>query len=164
MKAARQRRITQLIERQPVTSQNQLVKLLRAAGYDATQATVSRDLEDLGAIKVRRDGKVAYALAGQASQATGGGSLRKSFMESVLDLKIGGQVLVIKTPPGHAGMVASALDRTGTAGIEGTVAGDDTILVVLGQGVAASRVERKLRALIETLPGINSARADGGAA
>ncbi len=164
MKSVRQRKIAQLVKQQPVTSQNELVRLLRAAGHDATQATVSRDLEDLGAIKVRREGKVAYALPDQAQQAPAGESLRKIFEESVLELKTGGAVLVIKTPPGHAGMVASALDRTETDGIEGTVAGDDTILVVLGQGVVASRVERKLRGLIEGMPAIRSARAGGGVA
>lgn len=164
MKGARQRKIAQVIRHQPVTSQNELVKLLRAAGYDATQATVSRDLEDLGAIKARREGKVAYALPEQGPPPPAGESLRKIFEESVLELKTGGPVLVIKTPPGHAGMVASALDRTQTDGIEGTVAGDDTILVVLGHGVVASRIEKKLRGLIEGVTPIRSARAGGGAA
>lgn len=164
MKNRRQRKIAQLVRQQPVTSQNELVRLLRAAGHDATQATVSRDLEDLGAIKVRRDGRVAYALPDQRPQAPAGEALGKIFEDSVLELKIGGPVLVIKTPPGHAGMVASALDRTETDGIEGTVAGDDTILVVLGQGVVASKIEKTLRGLVEGVPAMRSARAGGGAA
>lgn len=154
MKAGRQRRIVQLIRHQAVTSQNQLVKLLRAAGYPATQATVSRDLDELGAVKVRREGKVAYALPSESVQAPVGDALRRMLAESVVDLESTGNVLVVKTPPGHAGMVASAIDRAEVEGIAGTVAGDDTILIVCKQGVLPRRVERKLRGLAEMIEGI----------
>jgi transcriptional regulator of arginine metabolism len=154
MKAGRQRRIVQLIRRQPVTSQNQLVKLLRSAGLPATQATVSRDLDELGAVKVRREGKVAYALPSEEVRAPVGDSLRRVLSESVLELESTGNLLVVKTPPGHAHMVASAIDRSEIDGVAGTVAGDDTILVVCKQGVLPRRVERKLRQLAEMIEGL----------
>ncbi|MGH2704023.1 MAG: arginine repressor [Actinomycetota bacterium] len=152
MKAQRQRRIARLIRQEPVTSQNQLVKLLRAGGLRATQATVSRDLDELGAVKVRRDGKVAYALPAETAQAPLGDALRRMLAESVLGLESSGNLLVIRTPPGHASMVAVVIDRSGLEGVAGTVAGDDTILVVCRQGVLARRVERRMRALADMLP------------
>lgn len=154
MKAQRQRRIVQYIRGQPVTSQTQLVKLLRAAGHAATQATVSRDLDELGAVKVRREGKVVYALPPETASAPVGDALRRMLAESVVDLEPTGNLLVVKTPPGHAGMVASAIDRAEIEGIAGTIAGDDTIVVVCKQGVLARRVERKLRSLAEMIEGM----------
>lgn len=151
MKTGRQRRIVQLIRRQPITSQMELVKLLRAAGFPATQATVSRDLDELGAVKVRRDGKIAYALP-QDAGAPVGDALRRTLAEAVLSLESTGNLLVVKTPPGHAGVVASAIDRGEIDGVAGTIAGDDTVLVVAKQGVLPRRVERRLRALAEMFP------------
>lgn len=155
MKATRQRKIVQLIRERPVTSQEQLVKLLRTAGYSSTQATVSRDLDELGAVKVRRGGKVAYALPSDAA-APVGDVLTRMLSESVVSLESSGNLLVVKTPPGHAGMVAGALDRGSIEGVAGTVAGDDTVLVVCKQGVLSRRVERRLRSMVETLPGLTA--------
>ncbi|MGH2812437.1 MAG: arginine repressor [Actinomycetota bacterium] len=152
MKAQRQRRIVRLIREQLVTSQHQLVRLLRGSGFAATQATVSRDLDELGAVKIRRDGKVAYAMPAEASEAPVGDTLRRMLAESVVGLESSANLIVVRTPPGHAGMVASALDRAGVEGVAGTVAGDDTIVVVCKQGVLARRVERRLRAMAEMLP------------
>ena len=149
MKSQRQRRIIQLLRQQPVTSQSQLVKLLRAAGHASTQATVSRDLDELGAVKVRRNGKVAYALPTDETQAPIGDALRRILTEFVLEMESTGNLVVIKTPPGHAGMVASAIDRSVIEGVAGTVAGDDTIFVACKQGVLPRRVERRLKALME---------------
>lgn len=143
-----------MIREQPVTSQTQLVKLLRSGGFEATQATVSRDLEELGAVKGRREGKVVYVLPEAAAGAPAPEALRRLLESSVLEIETSGNLLVIKTPPGHAGMVASALDRSGVEGISGTVAGDDTIIAVCKQGVLPRRIEKKLRSLIESIPGV----------
>lgn len=151
LKSQRQRRIVHLVRESPITSQMQLVKLLRSAGFAATQATVSRDLDELGAVKVRRDGKVAYALPSEAAQAPVGDALRRLLAESVLNLESSGNLIVVKTPPGHAHMVASALDRAALEGVAGTVAGDDTIIVVCKQNVLPRRVEKRLRGLAEML-------------
>lgn len=155
MKAGRQRQIVRLIREKPVTSQTQLVKILRASGYQATQATVSRDLDELGAVKVRRDGKVAYALPGESVTVPAGDAFGRMFSESILDLESTGNMVVVKTPPGHAGMVGGALDRIGIDGVAGTIAGDDTILVVCKAGVLPRKVEKRLRSLVEALPGVD---------
>jgi transcriptional regulator of arginine metabolism len=152
MKAGRQRKIVGVLREMPVTSQIQLVKILRSAGYPATQATVSRDLDELGAVKVRRDGKVAYALPGDSATVPAGDAYGRMFSESILDLEPTGNLVVVKTPPGHAGMVGGALDRIGIQGVAGTVAGDDTIIVICKQGVLPRKVERRLRSLVEALP------------
>lgn len=157
MKAGRQRRIVGLIRQMPVTSQTQLVKMLRGSGFPVTQATVSRDLDELGAVKVRREGKVVYSLPSESASVPAGDAVSRMFSESVLGLEPSGNLVVLKTPPGHAGMVASAIDRLGIEGLAGTVAGDDTILVVCKQGVMARKVERRLRAMVESLPGAGPA-------
>lgn len=154
MKSARQRRIIQLVRQRPVTSQNQMVKLLRALGCPATQATVSRDLDELGAVKVRREGKVAYALPSETPAAPVGDALRRMLSESVVGLESTGNLLLVKTPPGHAGMVAGAMDRAAIEGVAGTVAGDDTILIICKQGMPPKRVERRLRSMVGALPGL----------
>jgi transcriptional regulator of arginine metabolism len=138
-KTQRQRLIASLVEEQPVTSQNQLVSLLTAAGQTATQATVSRDLEELGAVKVRRDGRVVYTVPLSSAAGVPPGS--------VTEVEAAGNLVVVHTPPGHAGMVASAIDRATLNGVAGTVAGDDTILVVCRQGTPARGVELRLRRL-----------------
>lgn len=135
-----------------MTSQMQLVKLLRAIGVPATQATVSRDLEDLGAVKVRREGKVTYALPTETKGAPMGDALRLILAESVLDLESSGNLVLVKTPPGFAGMVAEGIDKGDLEGIAGTVAGDNTVIVVCKQGVLPRRVEKRLRDLAGMLP------------
>lgn len=164
MKSMRQRRIVQLIRDVPVTSQNQLVRLLRNAGTPATQATVSRDLDELGAVKVRREGKVTYALPAQAPDVPSSDALIRMLSESVVGLQSSGNLLLIKTPPGHAGMVAGALDRGNVEEVAGTVAGDDTVLVVCKQGVPPRRVERRLRSMVDSIPGIGPAEPRNGRA
>jgi transcriptional regulator of arginine metabolism len=151
MKAERQRRIARLLAQRAVTSQQELVELLAAAGQPATQATVSRDLEELGAYKVRRNGHVVYALPAGTTPGSvpgpGGESLRRLLAGSVGDVETSGNIVVVHTPPGYAGMVASAVDRAGMDGVAGTVAGDDTILVVCRPGVPGRTVELRLRQL-----------------
>ncbi|HEY8200995.1 MAG TPA: arginine repressor [Actinomycetota bacterium] len=144
VKAARQRRIVRLLEERRVASQNELARLLRAAGYRATQATVSRDLEELGVVKIRRDGQIAYALASAGLPADG---LSLVLTASVLAIETSGNLIVVHTPPGHAQMVAGALDRSALEGVAGTVAGDDTILVVVRQDVWPREIEQRLRSL-----------------
>jgi transcriptional regulator of arginine metabolism len=150
-KAERQRRIARLLAERTVTSQKELVGLLASTGQPATQATVSRDLEELGAYKMRRNGHVVYALpAGTVPGSVpgpGGDSLRRLLADSVGDVETSGNLIIVHTPPGFAGMVASAIDRAGMDGVAGTVAGDDTILVVCRQDVPARTVELGLRRL-----------------
>ncbi len=132
-KTQRQHLVAKLIEAQPVPNQAALVELLAAEGAIATQATVSRDLEDLGAIKVRvPGGDTAYAIpALPKQQLAPEDHLRRVFGDWVVEVAHSDNLVVVRTPPGSAHVVASALDRSGMPHILGTVAGDDTILVVV---------------------------------
>ena len=140
-KNQRQHRVTKLLESQPVTSQAQLVALLGDQGIEATQTTVSRDLDDLGAVKVRLPGgETAYALPElPAHQIAPEDHLRRVLGEWVVEVAHSGNLVVLRTPPGSAHVVGSALDRSGLEGVVGTVAGDDTVLVVVDELVRRRR-------------------------
>ena len=148
-KNQRQHRIGQILESEAVTSQAQLVDLLAAAGVDATQATVSRDLEDLGAVKVRTGGgESVYAVPElPKDRVAPGDHLRRVLGEWVVEVASSANLVVVRTPPGSAHVVASALDRAGLPGIIGTVAGDDTLLVIAETSAAGNRVGASLREL-----------------
>lgn len=148
-KPQRQHRISRLLEEQAVSSQAQLVELLAANGVVATQATVSRDLEDLGAVKVRiPGGTMAYAIPEHAKEASAPDDhLRRVMGEFVVDVAHSGGLVVLRTPPGSAHVVASAIDRSGLRDLLGTVAGDDTILVVCAEGAESTTVAADLAEL-----------------
>ena len=131
-KAQRQHRISELLARDQVGSQAQLVDLLEQTGVQVNQATVSRDLEELGAIKVRvPGGDTAYAIPElPRSQVAPVDHLRRVLSDWVVEVDRSGDLVVVSTPPGSAHVVASAIDRNGLDGVLGTVAGDDTILVI----------------------------------
>lgn len=148
-KPQRQHRISRLLEEQAVSSQAQLVELLAANGIVATQATVSRDLEDLGAVKVRiPGGTMAYAIPEHAKEASAPDDhLRRVMGEFVVDVAHSGSLVVLRTPPGSAHVVASALDRSGIREMLGTVAGDDTLLVICAEGADGTTVAAELAGL-----------------
>ncbi len=131
-KAQRQHRIVELLARERVGSQALLVELLGATGVQVNQATVSRDLEELGAIKVRvPGGDTVYAIPElPRSQVAPVEHLRRVLSDWVVEAERSGDLVVVGTPPGSAHVVASAIDRNGFEGVLGTVAGDDTILVI----------------------------------
>jgi transcriptional regulator of arginine metabolism len=145
-KHQRQHRITRLLESQVVSSQAQLVALLGEQGIEATQTTVSRDLEDLGALKVRLPGgEGAYALPELPTQQIAPEDhLRRVLGEWVVEVASSANLVVLRTPPGSAHVVGSALDRSGLDGIVGTVAGDDTVLVVVDEQQSGSTVAESL--------------------
>ena len=148
-KPQRQHRIAKLLEAHGVTSQQQLVELLSNDGIVATQATVSRDLEDMGAVKVRvPGGELVYAIPELPSdQVAPEEHLRRVMGEWVVDVAQSVNLVVLRTPPGSAHVVASALDRAGLEGVLGTVAGDDTILVVANERIGGKSVANTLRQL-----------------
>jgi len=148
-KSQRQHRIAQLLSRQAVASQQVLVDLLAAEGIEATQTTVSRDLEELGAHKVRLPGgESAYALPDlPAQQLAPLDHLRRVLGEWAVELTTSQNLVVVRTPPGCAHVVASALDRSGLDAIAGTVAGDDTLLVVVSEGHRSRDVATHLASL-----------------
>jgi transcriptional regulator of arginine metabolism len=145
-KPQRQHRVARLLSDHDVTSQGRLVELLAAEGVAATQATVSRDLEDLGAIKVRgRGGETVYAIPELPSeQRAPEDHLRRVFSEWVVEVAYSANLVVLRTPPGSAHVVGSALDRSGLPDVIGTVAGDDTLVVVVAEGTTGAAMARQL--------------------
>ena len=145
-KVQRQQAIARLIEQTAVTNQPQLVELLAEAGIAATQATVSRDLDDLGAIKVRvPGGATVYAVPEFVPERVAPlDQLRRVMGEWVAEVTHSGNLVVVRTPPGCAHVVASALDRSGLDGLLGTVAGDDTMLCVATEAVGGANLATSL--------------------
>jgi transcriptional regulator of arginine metabolism len=156
-KAQRQHRLAQIIERHQVASQAVLVELLAQQGVRATQATVSRDLEELGAVKVRAgSGEAVYAIPElPGKRVSPDDHLRRVLGDWAVEVAASANLVVVRTPPGSAHVVASALDRSGLEEIVGTVAGDDTVLVVADERSGGAKLARKLA----SLAGLSSARA-----
>ena len=148
-KSQRQHRIAKLLGDHAVTSQGQLVDLLADDGVTATQATVSRDLEDMGAVKVRvPGGETVYAVPElPKDQVAPEDHLRRVMGEWVVEVAQSQNLVVLRTPPGSAHVVASALDRAGVDGVLGTVAGDDTLIVVASERAGGAKVAKRLSAL-----------------
>ncbi len=136
----RRRLLADLVARYEVASQAELVALLARAGVEATQATVSRDLEELGIGKQRgADGRLAYALPEP-------GGLAQVLRQFAVDVAASGNLAVVRTPPGAAAAVASAIDGADLDGVLATVQGDDTLLVVAEEGTSGHEVAAVLRA------------------
>lgn len=148
-KARRQHLISKLLADHAVASQPRLVELLRDEGVVATQATVSRDLDELGAVKVRAPGgESVYAIPEHpADRIAPEDHLRRVLADWAADIGASQNLVVVRTPPGSAHVVASALDRAGLDGMLGTVAGDDTVIIVAAEGVAGSGLADRLRDL-----------------
>lgn len=134
-KTQRQRMIADWLREHRVGSQEELVARLSMAGIPATQATVSRDLIDLGAVKLKRDGTIRYVMPDALGPNHAADKLDRLLSEWVDAIITAGPLLVLRTPPGSANLVANALDAAGLEEIAGTIAGDDTIFVALADGV-----------------------------
>jgi transcriptional regulator of arginine metabolism len=148
-KPQRQHRVARILEQHPVSSQSQVVELLAAEGVVATQATVSRDLEDLGAVKARLPGgDLVYVIPEDArNRPAPEEHLRRVLGEWVVEVSQSLNLVVMRTPPGSALVVGSAIDRAGLAEVLGTVAGDDTVLVIATERAGGEAVARRLSAL-----------------
>jgi transcriptional regulator of arginine metabolism len=148
-KTQRQHRVIQILEHHAVASQTQLVQLLADTGVDATQATVSRDLEEIGAVKVRAaGGESIYAVPELPKDRVAPEEhLRRVLGDWVVEVAASANLVVVRTPPGSAHVVASALDRASLPDIVGTVAGDDTIMVVASENVGGAKLARRLNGL-----------------
>jgi transcriptional regulator of arginine metabolism len=146
-KAARHARIVGLIRERSVHSQTELADLLVADGIQVTQATLSRDLEELGAVKVGgaylipEDGNRPLRQAEQAPAR-----LVRLLRELLTGVESSGNLVVLRTPPGAAQFLASALDRSGLPDLIGTIAGDDTILVVSREATGGAALAAKFTA------------------
>ncbi len=157
-KAARQSRIAAALAATAVRSQAQLARLLAAEGVEVAQATLSRDLEEMGAVKVRRAGVgMVYAVGDEApgpvlralTEAT---EVRVSRLaaELLVSVEASANLVVARTPPGGAHLLASAIDRAALSDVLGTVAGDDTVLLVTRDPKGGARVADRLRHMAGT--------------
>ncbi len=155
-KAARQQLIIELIRTETIRSQTELAGLLTGRGFSVTQATLSRDLVDLGAVKVRTAKGSVYAVPGeggdrslQSAQATDllDAKLQRLLEELLVTATSSGQFVVLRTPPGAAQYLASALDRSVIPEVLGTIAGDDTVLVIAAESTSGEALAEKLHEL-----------------
>jgi transcriptional regulator of arginine metabolism len=155
-RSARQARIAELIASQPVTSQTQLAALLADSGVEVTQATLSRDLEELGAVKLRgADGAPAsYVLPPEnaplrpaMSAEAAPSRLTRLLGELLTGADGSANLAVLRTPPGGAQFLASALDKVALPDVLGTIAGDDTVLVVSREPAGGPELAARFRAL-----------------
>jgi transcriptional regulator of arginine metabolism len=147
-KSQRQLMIADWLRDHRVGSQEEVVARLSLAGITATQATVSRDLLELGAVKLKREGSIRYVMPDQVEPGHAAAKLDRLLAEWVDAIILAGNLLVLKTPPGSANLVANALDAAGLEEVAGTLAGDDTIFVALAEGVnphAAARLLQQRR-------------------
>ncbi len=148
-KTQRQHRIAQILENQVVSTGAQLVTVLNREGIQATQATVTRDLQELGVVKTR-DADGVRRLTLPASPNLGPAPLdhlRRMMGEWAVGIESAGHLVVVRTPPGCAHVVASALDRGAVPGVLGTVAGDDTILVIATEEKGGVKLANELRVM-----------------
>ena len=143
--SARRAKAIALIKSGAVHSQSDLVVLLKKAGYKVTQATASRDLEEIGAVRARnRDGESTY----QIGESTDSAIVRSTPLPSKLILSVdhSANLAVIHTPPGAAQFLASSLDHAGLTGVIGTIAGDDTIILVSKKATGGAQLAKELLA------------------
>jgi transcriptional regulator of arginine metabolism len=146
MKKARQSVILEIIAEQDVETQGQLLDALRERGVDSTQATISRDIRELRLVKeISSDGKYRYIPAGQGEAFDASQRLMEIFREGCIGFDHAMHTVVIKTLPGLASAVCGAVDAMYDDNILGTVAGDDTGILVMRNSAAAERLCAQLR-------------------
>jgi transcriptional regulator of arginine metabolism len=144
-KARRQGAIVRLVREQRISTQEELVNALREAGHEVVQTTVSRDVHELGLRKVRGpDGGLVYAPEGAPDEDRLRG-LGPALRRWALSVEASGNIVVVTTPRGYAAAVAYALDDSGHPGIAGTIAGENTVLVVSREGTAGTALCDELR-------------------
>jgi transcriptional regulator of arginine metabolism len=143
LKERRQRAIADLIRSSALSSQEELSDRLGSLGFAATQATISRDLEQIGAIKLRQEGQLSYALP-QSPRNGASPRVAAVFRDWVQSVEAAANLVVIKTPPGSAHLVGVALDSSNLAEIVGTICGDDTIFVACRSATEAQALSSKL--------------------
>ncbi len=145
LKERRQRAIVDLIRSQTLANQEELADRLGSLGYAVTQATISRDLEQIGAVKVRRAGQLSYALPDQV-QGAPAPRLAAVFRDWVRSIDIAANLVVVKTPPGSAHLVGVVLDGSDIDEIVGTICGDDTIFVATRSAADATTLAARFEA------------------
>ena len=150
MKQLRQQQIRDLLEQHPVRTQHELAAALRERGFRATQATISRDVSELGLVKVSRAGVQAYALPRiEEMEISGEERLGKLLHDLPVEIRQAGLLLVIRAVPGSAHAIAAALDRAHWQEVVGSIAGDDTLFVAFADRSSLQRIRKRLLRLAE---------------
>lgn len=151
MKQLRQRAIRDLVEQRPIRTQQELAAALRDRGFRTTQATISRDVAELGLVKAGRGGTQAYALPPRLREADASGEerVKRLLHDMPVEIREAGNMLVLRTLPGSAHPLAAALDRARWPEVVGSIAGDDTVFVAFSDRPALARVKHRLEQLAE---------------
>jgi transcriptional regulator of arginine metabolism len=144
MRTDRRRDLFRILHDGHVSSQKEIVRALRSAGHVVTQATVSRDLREIGATKIKLGDEFVYRLSDDIPRLTSGDlmarNLTRTLEEFAVDIRTSSSLVVVLTAPGHAAAVARAIDLSGLPDVVGTVAGDDTIFVATPSPAVADRL------------------------
>ena len=155
-RAGRRQLVLDILGRQSVRSQGELLEILSRNGFDVAQATLSRDLVELGAVKVREGKTLVYAVPGQGGDRTArvapgldevSSRLRRQCEELLVTARASANLVVVRTPSGAANYLASALDHANEPDILGTIAGDDTIMIITGGALQSRALVTRLLAL-----------------
>ena len=148
-KFERQGAIMRLVQERPLSTQTEVAQALRSEGFEVVQTTVSRDIAEVGLVKVRdAEGRLVYALPG-AGDLSRLEQLGAAMRRWTLDLTSTGNLVVVHTPSGYANALARALDEARLPDVAGTVAGDDTIFVAAAEGVSGGELAAQLRHHLE---------------
>ena len=151
MKQLRQRAIRDLVALRPIRTQQELAAALRERGFRTTQATISRDVAELGLVKATREGTQAYALPRRLVEAETSGEdrLRALLRDLPIELGEAGLLLIVRTLPGSAHAIAAALDRARWPEVAGSIAGDDTVFVACVDRASLQRIKRRIGGIVE---------------
>ena len=152
LKDRRQRAIANLIRSSAPSSQEDLAARLAELGHVVTQATISRDLEQIGAVKVRRSGQLSYALPDQVAAGSTEPRLAAVLRDWARSIDVAGNLVIIKSPPGSAHLIGVALDQSDLPAIAGTVCGDDTIFVACRSASDAADAARDFKRAVSGEP------------
>ena len=145
LKDRRQKAMADLIREHVFANQEEVAVRLTALGFEVTQATVSRDIDQIGALKVRRNGRIGYALPDQLTPAATPSRLASVLRDWVRSIDVAATIVVLKTPPGSAHLFGFALDEAAPEEMVGNISGDDTIFAACRSAVDAEALAAKLK-------------------
>ena len=146
VRAQRQRAIVDILREQSPLTHDELSNRLFTKGFEVPRSTVSHDLEQVGAVKVKRGGRIGYSLEEKRTERDRSkGRLQRIFREWVQSIETAGNLIVVRTPPGSAGVVSMALDQARLPEVAGTIAGDDTLFIAVRSGLPVDCVANRLR-------------------
>ena len=150
MKNARQDEIVKIIQSMEIETQDQLLEVLRARGFSTTQATISRDIKDLRMVKeLTASGGYRYAMSDRKSSSASDTRLRNIFKEGVVSAEVAQNIVVVRTMPGLASAACSALDGMEIEGMVGSLAGDDTGILIMRDNVSAQQFVGEIHKLLK---------------